>query len=103
MRFPLTSMRRAAEAPWFCSRGLAFIELAPMPNLVHNHVLAFDVETDAVITRAQAIPAGQVAGERLGAADGGPGFQAHEEFTDAFADDARQLGQLLQGIRPYRY
>src|ERR1700676_2950308 len=99
MRLPLTSTRRTAAASLFCSRGLVFIEFAPMPDLVHDDILALDAETHAVITRAKAIPAGQVAGERFGAADSGPGFQALEKFADPFADDARKLCQLLQGVR----
>src|SRR5437588_517132 len=75
IRLPFLLTRCASPARRFRSNSLALIEVAPVPDLIHDDRPAFDTKTEAVVAGPQPIPAGEVAGEGLGPADGGPTLQ----------------------------
>src|SRR5437016_3679100 len=99
IRLPFLRTRCASPARRFRSNSLALIEVAPVPDLIHDDRPAFDTKTEAVVAGPQPIPAGEVAGEGLGPADGGPTLQPPQQLTEPLAKHAREPGQLPPRLR----
>jgi hypothetical protein len=70
-----------------------------MSDFVNNHVVAYHVKANAVITRANAIPACQIARKSLCPTDGGPRLQPLQDAMNTPVNDARQFVKLRTGFR----